>query len=165
MAKVRGFVDSVGATGGGDAPEAYELALLKAQKEMGWGPRSRRLMVMVGDATPHEPGYTCNGYTNTIDWRVQLAALSKKKVRVMAVQAGGGGDNGFWGRLASETGGQRLSIREMSTVPVVVMATIARELGPDAFVAYGERLKAQGRMRGEAQTVYETIKITISRTG
>jgi len=88
VAALIAFVAGVGPTSGGDAPECYELALHRCWKDMGWGPKSTRTVIMVGDATPHPVGYTCNGYTNGLDWRNELASLKAKNIKVYAVQAG-----------------------------------------------------------------------------
>lgn len=166
--RVLDFVKEVGQTYGGDAPECYELALRKASTAMGWGKNSRRLMVMVGDDLPHEVGYSYGGYTNDIDWKAELAALAQKKVRIYAVQAGGGRDNGFWGRLAEETKGKRLSVKAMSTVPDIVVAAVVRELGERAFADYGRELRARGAMTGETAVIFQqiqTVTVTCSGSG
>ena len=55
--KLLHFVEQVGPTHGGDAPECYELALNKANRNMNWSPGARsRALVLVGDNLPHEPG-------------------------------------------------------------------------------------------------------------
>jgi len=92
--KLLDFVAGVGPTGGGDDPECYELALHRAWKDMGWGPRSTRTLVMVGDATPHPVGYTCNGYENRLDWRKELDSLKHKNIKCYAVQAPRPGSGG-----------------------------------------------------------------------
>lgn len=51
------------ASGGGDAPEAYELALQTA-KEMKWTDGYSKALVIIGDEVPHCPSYT----TENINW-------------------------------------------------------------------------------------------------
>ena len=45
------FVEHTAATGGGDAPECYELVLHEAQ-ELAWRPDATRVFVMIGDDVP-----------------------------------------------------------------------------------------------------------------
>jgi hypothetical protein len=51
------------ATGGGDAPEAYELALREARK-LSWTKGYSKALVIIGDEVPHCPSYT----TEKINW-------------------------------------------------------------------------------------------------
>jgi hypothetical protein len=68
------WVKNVGGTGGGDGDECYELVLQEVQS-LSWTPGSRRALVMIGDADPHEPGYTYGGKTYNIDWRDEVYKL------------------------------------------------------------------------------------------
>ena len=85
VSKILSFLKEVGPTGGGDSPECYELALHMASRKMEWGAGALHMLVMVGDSTPHEVGYSCGGYTNRLDWRTELAALARQRVRIYAV--------------------------------------------------------------------------------
>ena len=163
LAKLTSFIGGVGPTGGGDGPECYELALHKVRTSMHWAPKSRRMLVIVGDNDPHPVGYTCNGYTNTLDWQDELAQLAKMRVRVYAVEAGGGA-HGFWGRCAAATRGAHLPIGEIATVPRLILAAALKEVSPTAFDAYGAELTRGGHMRGETQRTYETIRRVVTTT-
>jgi hypothetical protein len=111
--KLLKFVKTVGRTNGGDAPECYELALSKAAFSAGWHTSAiTRALVLVGDAPPHEPGYECNGYTNSIDWRKMLSELAKRKVQVFSVQCGGSSSAApFYKTCAKSTHGSHLHLR------------------------------------------------------
>eukprot|EP00750_Incisomonas_marina_P019110 INCI3219.3.p1 GENE.INCI3219.3~~INCI3219.3.p1 ORF type:complete len:482 (-),score=38.82 INCI3219.3:321-1766(-) len=87
--KLNSFLANVKPTRGGDESQCYELALGKTSFNMGWqaSPHNRTLM-LVGGATPHEPGYTINSYTNSIDWREMLQKLECQSVRCVAVRCG-----------------------------------------------------------------------------
>jgi len=167
IANVVQFVNSVEPTGGGDAPECYELAMKQAAHKMGWGKNSRRLMVMVGDDQPHHVGYSYGGYTNSIDWKAELVMLAKKKVRIYAVEAGRGHSTAvsdFWSKLAADTKGKRLVIDDASTLSGIVCCGIAKELGEAAYAEHGAALRARGRMTGEMMRVYEEIRTVVVTT-
>ncbi|VDI50656.1 Hypothetical predicted protein, partial [Mytilus galloprovincialis] len=68
------WVKTVGTTGGGDGDECYELVLQEVQS-LSWTPGSKRALVMIGDADPHEPGYNYGGKTYKIDWRDETYKL------------------------------------------------------------------------------------------
>jgi hypothetical protein len=57
------FLNFESATGGGDAPEAYELVLREATK-MSWTEGYSKALVLIGDEVPHPPSYT----TEKINW-------------------------------------------------------------------------------------------------
>lgn len=87
-----GFITGVGPTGGGDAPEAYELGLQVTRGlswEAVWSQSSfdllthfqepgNRALVMIGDSFPHPPSYT----TQSIWWRDELQALVDMGIKV-----------------------------------------------------------------------------------
>lgn len=68
------FVSGVEGTGGGDPEECYEY-VLRLVRRLNWAPGSQRVLVMIGDSVPHEPGYELN--TDYLDWRVEANALSE----------------------------------------------------------------------------------------
>lgn len=67
---VQAAIDAMGAGGGGDFPEAYNLVFNKAANpstggEIGWRTGSRKFLVVIGDAPPH--GAIPAGYSNCFD--------------------------------------------------------------------------------------------------
>jgi hypothetical protein len=167
--KLLDFVASVGPTGGGDAPECYELALHRAWKDMGWGPKSTRTLVMVGDATPHEVGYACNGYVNHLDWRKELDSLKAKNVKCYAVQAGRGGDpsaTAFWKAVGDGggEGGQHFAVSELATVRGLILGAVCRDMGRAAHDELERELTAEGLMTRELAGVYAVLRRTITTT-
>lgn len=71
------FVKNVGRTGGGDGPECYELVLQRAREVLSWTEGSKRVLVMIGDDVPHEPGYSYGDKMYHINWRDECAALKE----------------------------------------------------------------------------------------
>ena len=163
--KIVRFVAEVGLTSGGDGPECYELALKTARNKMNWTKGSSRVLVMVGDSMPHEVGYTCNGYTNRIDWREELRALTADGVRIYAVQAVGlSGSDAFWQALAQVSGGRCLQISKAAVLSDLVMAAACREMGDEAYNELGRELLAYGRMCGQLAMVYAEIRtVTVTK--
>ena len=67
------FIENTRNTGGGDAPECYELVLHEA-RSFAWSPNARsRALVMIGDDVPHGPNY--KGNRKRLDWRAEASAL------------------------------------------------------------------------------------------
>lgn len=76
VAELCQFVGEVEGTGGGDQDECYELILRKANEEFTWAPVSNKVLVMIGDANPHEPDYKLN--VDRINWRDEVSLLAKQ---------------------------------------------------------------------------------------
>ena len=72
------FVSTVGKTGGGDAPECYELVMREVQENLSWSPNSQKALIMIGDAPPHEKTEEQN-YRH-LDWKEEAERLRKMVV-------------------------------------------------------------------------------------
>lgn len=75
VAELCQFVQDIEGTGGGDADECYEYVLRMARQNMSWSARSQKILVMIGDANPHEPDYELN--VDNIDWREELKLMKR----------------------------------------------------------------------------------------
>ena len=64
VATICNFVQNVQPTGGGDAPECYELVLHEAQS-LSWTPTNAKTLVLIGDDIPHAPAQT----PQKLNWR------------------------------------------------------------------------------------------------
>jgi hypothetical protein len=60
---------TLSADGGGDSPEAYNLVFHNsyADPTIGWRAGSRKFVVVIGDAQPHGPVASVDGFTNCYD--------------------------------------------------------------------------------------------------
>jgi hypothetical protein len=76
------FVENVSGTGGGDAPECYELVLHEAQ-QFAWLDDWSHTLVLIGDDVPHEK----NDNPKKLDWHDELKKLKENGIVVHAVQA------------------------------------------------------------------------------
>ena len=74
--------------GGGDCDECYERVLYDARKSLSWKAGTQRVLVLIGDANPHEVGYRYGGTTYELDWRKEAKLLyDKLRVKIYSVQA------------------------------------------------------------------------------
>ncbi len=75
------FVEKVERTGGGDAPECYELVLHEAQS-LAWTNGATKSLVLIGDDIPHPTAKN----PQKLNWREELSKLSDMGVTVYGVQ-------------------------------------------------------------------------------
>ena len=82
------FIETVPGTGGyspGETDEeAYEAAFCEAQK-FNYREGSKRVLILIGDSTPHTKNYYLN--LQKLDWREELQKLKSMSVSVYPVQA------------------------------------------------------------------------------
>lgn len=142
VAELSQFVGEVEGTGGGDQDECYELILRKANKEFTWAPVSNKVLVMIGDANPHEPDYKLN--VDKINWRDEVSLLAKQGIKIYAVQAmNNDGVEDFYVTMAKETGGHYLRLENFSNICDFIMAICYRERDDDLFMNYEAEVAAR----------------------
>lgn len=160
------FVEEVGATGGGDADECYELVLREVGRKLTWSAGSVRSLVMIGDSNPHEVRYPLN--KDNIDWRVECKALLREGIRVYAVQALNRSEaTAFYRDLARLTEGFHLRLDQFSSVVSFMMAICFREEGGETLGNYEEELRARNGMNREIHRLFDTLqgRNTVARPG
>src|SRR5262249_19638833 len=136
------FVETVRSTGGGDAPECYELVLRQAQG-FGWRADAQKVLVMIGDELPHAP----HDNPQPIDWRDEVAALVRMGVTIYGVQALGRRHAApFYREIASESGGFHVPLDQFAQITDMLLAVTYRQQGEDQVVAFAEEVTAAGRM-------------------
>lgn len=137
------FVSDVPATGGGDAPECYELVLHEA-RSFKWGPGTKTL-VIIGDDVPHPPSYPDN--KDKLDWRNEIELLMKMGVNVYGVQAlNRNHATPFYREIAQHTGGFHLTLDQFSSVVELVMAICYRQAGPENLSQWEKEVERSGYM-------------------
>lgn len=82
LEKIMTFINTTPNTGGGDAPECYELALNRA-RSMSW-PKEGGSLVLIGDDEPHGVNYP--GNTDHLNWKEEVKALKAANVNVFPMQ-------------------------------------------------------------------------------
>jgi len=138
------FVRDVKATGGGDAPEAYEKALRDAL-EMTWDTSHTGALVMIGDAPPHEPSYT----DLNINWWDELEKLRNSNIKCYSVECnvavGGGYATPFYEELAKGTG-FHIHLTDFNMVTDMFLAVCYREVSHDRFTEFRNEVSSEGRL-------------------
>ena len=156
------FVRTVGRTGGGDAPECYELVLRKIRKQLSWSPISRRAVVLIGDNVPHEVDYPQN--KERIDWKEEVRVLSAESVTIYAVQCGNVSEaDAFYQTMASATDGKRLQLADMTSLFDLLMAVCYKESdNPEQLLSgYEKEVRArcgQTGMGKDIEGIFATLR-------
>jgi len=151
------FVNEVPATGGGDAPEAYEAAL-KAGKEMDWREGASRAFVLIGDEIPHEPNYYAN--KDNLDWKKELKGMVEKGITIYSVQAYERGPNqkAFYSKCAKDTGGFHLKLEQFHHATNMLLAICFNEQGgSDAVQAFEKELQDKGEDDSGLRAIFNVI--------
>jgi len=149
-----GFVRDVGATGGGDFDECYEL-VLRQTTQFEWSEDAQKALVMIGDATPHEPNYPLN--KDKIDWRKECAKLKKKGVKVYAVQAlNRDCSTNFYRSLANLTDGFHLHLDQFSSIINFMLAICYREVGAEQLQQFEDEVRRRG-MNRELHRLFDSL--------
>src|SRR5262245_27521680 len=147
------FVEDVGPTGGGDAPECYELVLREA-KSQPWSADATKALVLIGDDVPHPPAHN----PQRIDWRAEAEALTREGVAIYAVQAlARKHATRFYEDLARISGAFHVPLDQFSYVTDMVLAVCYRQSGEEQLQRYEEEVKTQGRMNRGLNRIFDTM--------
>ncbi|KAL8614459.1 hypothetical protein ACOMHN_007795 [Nucella lapillus] len=122
------FVRDVKDTGGGDAPECYELVLRLVRTKLSWKRKSQKILVVIGDAYPHPPDDPQN--EDRIDWEEEARLLAGMPMRIYGAQINDDRQSTeFFRKLTSITGGSHLKLTEFSVLTDVITAVCYRTVG------------------------------------
>lgn len=156
--KLVNFAAGTPATGGGDAPECYELVLQKAQK-LDWTEDSAKALVVIGDCEPHPPSYT----DQKINWHEELDALKAMEVKVYGVYCNSGYSSPaekFYEELAERTGGCLLKLANFSLITEMFLGVCYKESNKEQFQAFTEELKQGGKLTKETEDLMKQLEVT-----
>ena len=149
------FVRNVGRTGGGDWPECYELVLHEA-KNYSWSDDAQKILVMIGDAIPHEPTYHQN--TKRIDWRDATQDLARKGVQVYSVQClPHHMATSFWKKMPEISGGLHLELDQFTDIVNLITAIVYQQHSTAAVEALEEKIVKTGKMNRTLAASFDTI--------
>lgn len=147
------FVEKVGPTGGGDAPECYELVLHEA-RSMSWTKDYTKVFVLIGDDVPHGPKQN----PKKLDWRAEVDALAVAGVPVYGVQClNRGHATPFYRELAQKSGGFHIGLDQFSYVTDMVLAVCLKQSGDDKLQSFEHEVKKQGRMNRGLDKMFGTM--------
>jgi hypothetical protein len=145
QSKVFSFIRSAPSTGGGDEPECYELALNLA-KGLKWSDaKGGKVLVMIGDATPHEVNYP--GNKDKLDWKKELADLKEMGVTVYPLQClyhEGSNANAFWSSIGEIMGTPVLKLNNFEDASLAVKGFAFAATGSEAYAGYEKKLATAG---------------------
>jgi hypothetical protein len=147
------FVETVEATGGGDAPECYELVLHEAQS-FSWSPSSTKTLVIIGDDIPHAPAQT----PQKLNWRQELDQLIEKGVTVYGIQAlNRSHATLFYKELADKSGGFHLNLDQFAYITDFFLSVCYQQSSSEQVQAYEQEIAAQGRMNRSLNQMFNTL--------
>jgi hypothetical protein len=145
--KIYKFIRNTPNTGGGDAPECYELALNLA-RTLGWttDKKHRGVLVMIGDDEPHDIHYPQN--KDKLDWKKELEALQEMGVNVYPLQclyqAGRKGANAFWMGISQICDTPLLKLQDFADATSAVKSFTHAAGGSARYSAYEKKLADSG---------------------
>lgn len=152
-ATISKFVETVGATGGGDLPECYELVLHEAQ-DLDWTDGATKAMVLIGDDVPHPP----NANPKNLDWRDEVDKLAEMGVPVYGVQAlNRGHATRFYETLAKKSGGYHLSLDQFAHVTDLVLAICFKQNSDEHLQRYEKEVRGAKRMSRGLNRIFDTM--------
>jgi hypothetical protein len=147
------FVQSVEPTGGGDAPECYELVLHEAQS-LSWSPDSTKVLVVIGDDIPHAPAQT----PQKLNWRKELDLLTELGITVYGIQAlNRTHATPFYQELAHKSGGFHLNLDQFSYITDFFLSVCYQQSSPDQLQNYEQEVVKQGRMNRGLNQMFDTL--------
>lgn len=147
------FVQNVKATGGGDAPECYELVLHQSQS-LSWSENSNKTLVMIGDDIPHAPAQT----PQKLNWRNELKQLIKQGITVYGVQAlNRSHATLFYRELAEKSGGYHLNLDQFAHITDVFLAVCYQQSSDEQLQNYEQEILNQGRMNRNLNNIFNTM--------
>lgn len=145
--KICDFVRTTKSTYGGDAPECYELVLNTSRTVVNWGAGRSKLLVLIGDANPHEVGYVDN--VNRLDWRNEAKLLEEMGVKIFAVHALSfyrRESYEFYHSLAEYTHGTYLTLDQFNEIMPLIKATALSEYSEEKINEYVSVIKSTGHI-------------------
>lgn len=150
------FVQNVGRTHGGDAPECYELVLRQSRTEINWTAGATKIVVVIGDNLPHPKNDPQN--VDHIDWKNELKLMIESGIKVYGVHALGDGHvASFYQDISSITGGMYLELDQFEMIEDMILAVCYKQLGGKAVEEFEQEVVSSGRMNRSRDTMFSTL--------
>lgn len=139
------FTRNVSRTHGGDFPECYELVLHKARTDFNWSLNSKKIFVMIGDATPHDKHYPDNSLK--LDWNEEIRSLKDVGVTTYTIQCLSRGiSRHFFETVANIGGGYHLELDQFKDVLNLISAIVYKQISDEKVAEYEAKVETSGRM-------------------
>lgn len=141
------FVRETDKTYGGDADECYELVLNVAHTQASWRSDADRIMIMIGDASPHSVEYRDN--KDNLDWKAEADRLAMNGIKVFAVHALAGWRSSskyFYKTVAEKTLGVYLTLDQFSEIVDLIKAAVCQQSSEKKLNEFVTIIKDNGRM-------------------
>lgn len=139
------FARTVSRTGGGDAPEAYELVLHEARSKYNWSLNSRKIFVLIADDVPHGPTYPQN--TLRLDWKAEAQKLADLGVQVYTIQClSRSHATSFYSELARIGNGMHLYLDQFTDILSLINGIIYRQVSQERVEQYEAQVFKEGKM-------------------
>lgn len=141
------FVKTVPKTYGGDADEAYEYVFQEVAR-LNWRADANKVFIVIGDADPHEIGYTYGAFRVTKDWRELALALVKQGIKIYPVQALNNAryNDRFYKQLATFSDTPHLRLAQFSNVTQLLTAITYKQQSDERLTQYGQQLQESGQL-------------------
>ena len=147
------FVQNVEPTGGGDAPECYELVLHEAQS-LSWSNSASKSLVLIGDDIPHPPAHN----PKKLNWRQEADKLADKEIMVYGVQAlNRSHATPFYKELAEKSGGFHVNLDQFSYITDLFLAVCYQQSSNEQLQAYEQEVIHQGRMSRGLNQIFNSM--------
>ncbi len=147
------FVEKVERTGGGDAPECYELVLHEAQS-LAWTSGATKSLVLIGDDIPHPPAQN----PQRLNWRKELNKLSDMGVAVYGVQAlNRRHATKFYQELAEKSGGFHVYLDQFAYINDLFLAVCYQQSSEEQLQNYEQEVVENGRMSRGLSKIFNTM--------
>jgi hypothetical protein len=148
------FVKNVERTGGGDAPECYELVLHEAHTKIKWTPGSQRVLVMIGDDVPHPKAHN----PGKLDWKEEANKLLNEGVLIHGVQALNNRHAApFYKEISDITGGFNLRLAQFNEVTELLLAVAYQQVSPEALQGYEDEVVTQKKMTRTMSDIFAKL--------
>lgn len=156
---LKNFVDTTGDTHGGDSDECYELVLNEVRTKASWQDGRNKVLVMIGDANPHEPGYRYGKMKPvSINWRDECDKLATNGVSVYSVQClNWNGATRFYKEIAKRTNGYHLELDKFEEIRDLIRAVCYKQQSNERLVEFERSVEHSGRMSTGLSKIFSKL--------
>ena len=153
------FVRETKQTWGGDTDECYELVINTAHSVMNWREDAEKIMLMIGDASPHSPSYPQN--KDNLDWKEETEELRKQGIKVFSVHALAhyrSSSKAFYKYVAENTSGIYLTLDMFNEIVDLIKATVYQQGGEEKLNEFVTIIKDSGRMTRSMENNFKRLR-------